>query len=370
MQYLGDYLDDYATLNFTFHTFRWDTGASTTLANTPVISVYKGSATGTEKTSAESYITLDVDFDTKTGLNHVLINLGGDGFFVAGQDYYVVITTGTVNSIDVIGTVVAHFSIENRSQQVMNAAILVDTAAIVVGTIDNAAGADVATDVVAMKVDTAAVVVGTIDNATGADVATDVVAMKAETVNILADTDDIGTAGAGLTALAQASIVTEARLAELDAGNLIADVAGVQTTVDAIEVGTITNATGDDVASDVVALKAETVLILADTDDIGVAGAGLTDLGGMSDGMKAEVNVEAKDVLDTDTHAEPGQGAPGATISTGAKIDLLYQSWRNKKTQTATLETLFLDNGSTEGSRSIISDNATTATKAERTTGV
>lgn len=266
MQYLGDYLDDYAKLNFTFYTFRYDTGASATLANVPVISVYKGSATGTERTSAEADITLDIDFDSKTGLNHVLINLATDAFFVAGEDYFVVITTGEVNSISVIGTVVAHFSIENRSQQVMNAAILVDTAAIVVGTIDNAAGTDVATDVKA--------------------------------------------------------------------------------------------------------LKAETVLILADTDDIGVAGAGLSDLGGMSTGMKAEVNAEAKDVLDTDTHGEPGQGAPGLTISTGAKIDLLYQDWRNKKTQTATLETLFLDNGTTEGSRSVISDDATTATKAERTTGV
>lgn len=44
-------------------------------------------------------------------------------------------------------------------------------------------------------------------------------------------------------------------------------------------------------------IKAETVLILADTDDIGVAGAGLTDLGGMSTGMKAEVEVEANDAL-------------------------------------------------------------------------
>ena len=39
------------------------------------------------------------------------------------------------------------------------------------------------------------------------------------------------------------------------------------------------------------------MLILADTDDIGVAGAGLTDLGGMSTGMKAEVEVEANDAL-------------------------------------------------------------------------
>ena len=62
-----------------------------------MISVYKGSATGTEKTSAEAYITLDVDFDGVTGLNHVLIDLSGDAFFAVGDDYNVVITAGTVN---------------------------------------------------------------------------------------------------------------------------------------------------------------------------------------------------------------------------------------------------------------------------------
>jgi len=41
---------------------------------------------------------------------------------------------------------------------------------------------------------------------------------------ILVDTAEIGAAGAGLTALAQASVATEARLAELDAANIPADV--------------------------------------------------------------------------------------------------------------------------------------------------
>jgi len=40
-----------------------------------------------------------------------------------------------------------------------------------------------------------------------------------------------------------------------------------------------------------------TVEIVADTSEIGVAGAGLTDLGGMSTGMKAEVQSEANDAL-------------------------------------------------------------------------
>lgn len=74
---------------------------------------------------------------------------------------------------------------------------------------------------------------------------------------------------------------------------------GVLAITKLIQAAVITNAAGDDVAADIIALKAETVLILADTDDIGVAGAGLTDLGGMSTGMKGEVNTEADSAIVT-----------------------------------------------------------------------
>ena len=284
MPYLGDYEDNYATLNFTFTTRTDATDTPAVLAGTPVISVYKGSATGTEKTSAEAYITLDIDFDGKVGLNHVLIDLSADAFFVVAEDYYVVITTGTVGTSRV-GTVVAHFSIENRAP-------MIDIAAIIAAVITNAAGADVAADIIAMKVDTAATVVGVIDNATGADVATDVVAMKAETV-----------------------------------------------------------------------------LILADTAEIGTAGAGLSDLGGMSTGMKAEVNVEAKDVLATDTFSELAQGAPSATPTIVSALQLIYKMVRNKVEQTSTTLSIFDDAGTTVDHKSTVDDDGVTATRGEIVTG-
>ena len=291
MLQLGDYEDNYATLNFTFTTRTDATDTPAVLAGSPVISVYKGSATATEKTSAEAYITLDIDFDGKVGLNHVLIDLSADAFFVVAEDYYVVITTGTVGTSRV-GTVVAHFSIENRAP-------MIDIAAIIAAVITNAAGADVAADIIAMKVDTAATVVGVIDNATGADVATDVVALKAETVNILADT----------------------------------------------------------------------AATLVDTAEIGAAGAGLSDLGGMSTGMKAEVNVEAKDVLATDTFAELAQGAPSATPTIVSAIQLLYKMARNKVTQTATETKVYADDTTTVDHKVTVSDDGTTATKGEIVTG-
>lgn len=109
MQYLGDYAEDYATLNFKFSTHKAD-GTPIALAGTPAVSVYKGNGT----TQSTAGITLSVDFDGVTGLNNVLIDLSADAFYAPGNDYSVVITTGTVNSVSVVGTVLAHFSIENR----------------------------------------------------------------------------------------------------------------------------------------------------------------------------------------------------------------------------------------------------------------
>ena len=170
--YLGDFKED-GDVFFKFTTRAFATGIPTVLANTPVLSVFIDENT-TGKTTAESYFDLDVSLGSIVGYNNVRIDLSGDAFFATGGDYSVVITTGTVDSVSVVGEVVATFSIENRSM-----------------------------------------------------------------------------------------------------GQPV----------------------GATLADDIAAIKAETVLILADTDDIGVAGAGLTDLGGMSDGMKAEVESEANDAL-------------------------------------------------------------------------
>ena len=109
MSYIGDYAEDFATLNFKFTTVG-TTGAPTTLSGTPVVSVYKANSL----TQSTAGITLTVDFDTVTGLNNVLIDLSADAFYAVGNDYHVVITTGTVGGTSVVGYVVAQFSIENR----------------------------------------------------------------------------------------------------------------------------------------------------------------------------------------------------------------------------------------------------------------
>lgn len=108
--YHGDIrLGDTVDLKFTTRSFT--TGAPTTLAGTPVISAYVGNGT-TEITAG---ITLTVDFDARTGLHNVrVVATSGNGYATA-TNVQLVITTGTVGGVSVVGEVIGSFSIEARS---------------------------------------------------------------------------------------------------------------------------------------------------------------------------------------------------------------------------------------------------------------
>lgn len=84
---------------------------------------------------------------------------------------------------------------------------------------------------------------------------------------------------------------------------------------------------------------------------------------------KADVNTEVVDALNVDTYAEPAQGAPGATISLAAKIGFLYKAFRNRKTQTSTVWSLFNDDAVTVDHKATVADDGTTASKTEIATG-
>lgn len=81
-------------------------GVPTTLGGTPALSVYKNAST----TQSTAGVTLTVDFDSITGLNHFAIDLSSDAFYVADADYSVIVTTGTVGGVSVVGRVVGSFS--------------------------------------------------------------------------------------------------------------------------------------------------------------------------------------------------------------------------------------------------------------------
>jgi len=104
-----------STLSFLFNTHKAD-GTPITLAGTPVVSVYKNSTT-----QSTSGVTLTVGYDGLTGMHQVIIDTSLDGaFYATGNDFNVVITTGTVDSISVVGAVVGKFSIGRQNISHMN----------------------------------------------------------------------------------------------------------------------------------------------------------------------------------------------------------------------------------------------------------
>lgn len=110
MSYQGDYTPAKSVV-FNFNTAAFSDGSPITLAGTPALSVYKNSTT--ESTSG---VTLTVDYDSRTGMHHVVIDTSADGtFYAAGNDFDVIITAGTVGGTSVVGRKVGSFSLSNRS---------------------------------------------------------------------------------------------------------------------------------------------------------------------------------------------------------------------------------------------------------------
>lgn len=192
------------TIDIKFTTRRFTTGAPFTLAGSPVISAYVGNGT-TEITAG---ITLSVDFDGRTGLNNVrVVATSGNGFATA-TNVQLVITTGTVDSVSVVGEVIGEFSIEARS------ALMPTTAA---RTLDVSAGGEAGVDWANVGSPTTALNLSGTTVKTATDVETDTAdiqtrigtpsnlgggaTLSANLSDIEGQTDDIGVAGAGLTAV-------------------------------------------------------------------------------------------------------------------------------------------------------------------------
>jgi len=147
----------------------------------------------------------------------------------------------------------------------------------------------------------------------------------------LCDTTTTNTDMRGTNNAALASICTETRLSELDA------------------------ATGGKMANQVDVIEVDTTANL----DAAIS----------TRATPAQVNTEVLDVLNTDTFAEPGQEAPGATVSLVKKIGYIYKAFRNKFTQDATTAKLYADDGITVDQKATVSDSGTEFTRGEMGTG-
>ena len=119
-----------------------------------------------------------------------------------------------------------------------------------------------------------------------------------------------------------------------------------------------------DLAADIAAAKVDTAAILVDTDTtIPALIAALNDI------STADVNAQVLDVLNVDTFSEPGQATPGVDTSIQLKIAYLYKAWRNRSTETATAYNLYNDDATTVDQKATVADDATTASRTEIITG-
>ena len=204
-------------------------------------------------------------------------------------------------------------------------------------------------DINAILTDTGTTLQGEVDaiqaavitNAAGVDIAADIIALKAETALIVADTNELQVDD------------TPAAISALDAKIDIID-----TNVDQIETAVITNAAGVDVAADIIAVKAETALIVADTNEL------------QTDDYPTSIAALQTD-LDTltDARGEPAQGAPGVSLAPVDKLDFLYKFARNKIVTNSTLIEVYNDAGTVVDHKSTISDDSTDFTRGEFVSG-
>jgi len=209
MKYMGDYADD-STVRIFFTTNDGSGGAvapSTAFEAADVV-IYKNNS-ATQKATTNG-ITMTSPFDSVTGLHLVEIDCSNDtgdaGFWVAGNDYSVVLSPDeTVDSQTVVAAI-AQFSIENRIVSAVsgNVAGIAGT----ITTLDGLNNFDPASDTVA-NVTTVGSVTGAVGSVTAA-VTTDSASRTASQADVsaLATSSALATAQADLDTLTGTDGVT------------------------------------------------------------------------------------------------------------------------------------------------------------------
>ena len=92
-------------------------------------------------------------------------------------------------------------------------------------------------------------------------------------------------------------------------------------------------------------------------------------VGSLAAQAQTDVKNQVVSALNTDVYGEPGQGAPGVTISLAAKIGFLYKAFRNRLTQTSTTLSVYADDGVTVDQKSTVSDDGSVYTRGEVISG-
>ena len=305
-----------------FTTRAFATGIPTTLSGTPVLSIYEEN----NLTQITAGVSVTADYDSVTGLNQATIVATAANGYEAGKSYDLVITTGTVGGVSVVGEVVFSFTIQDAPVNWAN--VTAPTTAV------DLSGTDIQ-------------LCDTITTYTG------------NTVQTGDSFARIGVAGAGLTNINLPNQTMDIT------GNLSGSVGSVTGAVGSVTgaVGSVTGNVGGNVVGSTASV---TGAVGSVTGNVGgnVAGS----VGSNLELGPEEVNAEVSDVLKTDTIAEMAQGAPPATPTFEEAVMYVYMALRNKMDVTATLKEFHNDAGTVIWKKTL-SDDGTTYSEAEGATG-
>ena len=114
--YVGDYLLG-ASVEDLFNSHD-ATGAPFTLAGSPAVTAYE-QGNATQFTTGTS---VTADYDSVTGLVRVVIDTSSG--YQTGKDYWLLLTSGSVDGVSQVGSVLIHFSIQNRYMRGTDSAAL------------------------------------------------------------------------------------------------------------------------------------------------------------------------------------------------------------------------------------------------------
>ena len=266
---------------YTMFTTRALTGIPTLLSGTPVVSIYEDGST----TQITAGITLGVSHDSVVGMNLLTIVATGANGYEAGKDYNIVVTTGTVDGVSVVGEVIGQFSL-SLSAAAKGLIAGVDVISI---SGDSGAADNLELDYDGTGYAKANSTIGTATTVTGGATSAEIATAQADLdiitgadgVNLLTATQasidaievDTGTTLPSTLATAQADldIITGA-----DGVNLLS---ATQASIDAIEVDTaeIGSAVGASISADIAAVQTDTTAIKAKTDSLTFTTANIVD---------------------------------------------------------------------------------------------
>ena len=314
-----------STIYARFTTRAFATGIPTTLGGTPVLSVYEEN----NLTQITAGVSVTADYDTVTGLNQATIVATAANGYEAGKSYDLVITTGTVGGVSVVGEVVYSFTVED-------AAVIADVAT---------AQAD-------------------LDTITGSDGVT-LASMQGNSITFqpieITAGDAINNITLSGTGSSDGLAFTRSGAGDPFDSNFMAQInAEVDTALTDYDAATGAELAATEAKIDIIDTNVDSVLV--DTAEIGTAGAGLTDLGGMSTGMKAEVLAEVVKLLVTQmTESYAADG----TAPTPAQALMLIQQALTEFAFSGTSNTVKKLDGSTTAAVMTL-DDATNPTSSTR----